>query len=133
MLFGLSSPAAKEFVEEGVVRKALCLLAVGALLIGVLGVAQDVVTIEPRAELLLFDIPMDFEFTILHLGLVFSEYVEFDVTDIFAIGGGVATLIANEETGGYVYVDIVVPPGATLVVNLPGGTTADFVAAYVFP
>jgi len=76
---------------------------------------------------------MDFEFTIQHIGLVFSEYVPFDLTDIFAIGGYVATLIANEETGGYVYVDIVVPPGATIVVNLPADCTADFVAAYVFP
>ena len=133
MLPGIRVRQTEYYVEEGVVRKALCLLAAVALLIGVLGVAQDVVTIEPRANLYLFDIPMDFEFTILHLGLVFSEYVPFELTDIFAIGGYVSTLIANEETGGYVYVDIVVPPGATLVVNLPADSTADFVAAYVFP
>jgi hypothetical protein len=120
-------------VEEGAVRKALCLLAAAALLIGVLGVAQDMTSIEPRANLYLFDVPMDFDYTVMHLGLVFSEYVAFDVTDIFAIGGGVATLVAGYEGGGYTFVDIVAPPGSTIVVNVPPDSTATFIGAYVFP
>jgi hypothetical protein len=122
-------------VEEGAVRKALCLLAAAVLLMGVLGVAQDAmsVQVEPDARLYLFQVPMDLGFTVMHLGLVFSEYVGFELTDIFAIGGGVATLVAEYPGGGYAFVDIVAPPGSMIVVNVPVESAAGFVGAYIFP
>lgn len=83
--------------------------------IGVAALAQTAVV--PRSVgVFLFDNQTGA--TITKLGIIFDKTVEFDASNVLAIGGMKATLVAISNN--YAFIDVVVVPGGTVQVTLIG-------------
>ena len=117
-------------IDQGgvVVRRKLGLVLLVVLALAVVGLGQTAVT--PRSVgVLLFD--NNSGTTISKLGVVFDKTVTFGTSDILAIGGEAATLVA--VSNNYVFIDVVVVPGGTLQITLSGeGADATVTNAFWF-
>ena len=115
-------------VKEASVRKTVSLVVLLLLVLGAVGLAQTAVT--PRAageSVFLFDNATGA--TITKLGIVFDKTVTFTKSDVIAIGGDAATLVAISNN--FAFIDVVVVPGGTLQVTL-SGDRADAVVTSAF-
>jgi len=110
------------------VRRKLGLVLLVVLVLGVVGLGQTAVT--PRSVgVLLFDNSTGT--TVSKLGVVFDKAVTLGTSDILAIGGEAATLVA--VSNNYVFIDVVVVPGGTLQITLSGeGADATVTGAFWF-
>ena len=98
-------------------RKTLSLVVLLLLALGVVGLAQTAVT--PRAVgggVLLFDNSTGA--TVVKLGIIFDKAVTLTKSDVIAIGGDAATLVAISNN--FAFIDVVVVPGGTLQITLSG-------------
>jgi len=112
------------------VRRTVSLVVLLMLVLGVVGLAQTVVT--PRAVgggVFLFDNSTGA--TITKLGIIFDKTVTFTKSDVIALGGDAATLVSVSHN--YAFIDVVVVPGGTLQVTLSGeGADAVVTSAFWF-
>ncbi len=94
--------------------KLLSVVLLAVLAIGVLGVAQAAVTPRVAEGALLFDNETGAD--VIRIGILFDGPVTLSKGDIAAFGGGAVTrLNAGVRT---VWIDVVVVPGGTLLINL---------------
>ncbi len=109
------------------VRRIVCLLVI-AVLFTVAAFAQTSVT--PRdVGVLLFDNESGTQVT--KIGIVFSEAVKFETSDLIAIGGCESTLVSLSNN--YALIDVVVEAGGTLQLTLPSDyTDVEVTNAYWF-
>lgn len=95
--------------------KRLGIALVLVLALAAIGSAQ--VAVVPRAVgVLLFD--NETGATVTKLGIIFDKTVDFQASDVIAIGGEKATLVA--VSNNYAFIDVVVVAGGTLQVTLTG-------------
>ena len=94
--------------------KVLSVLLLMVLTVGVLGIAQTAVTPRTAEVALLFDNETGAD--VIRIGILFDGPVALSKGDIVAFGGGAVTrLDAGVRT---VWIDVVVAPGGTLLINL---------------
>lgn len=108
--------------------KRLGIALVLVLALAAIGSAQ--VSVVPRAVgVLLFDNETGGMVT--KLGIIFDKTVDFGTSDVIAIGGQKATLVA--VSNNYAFIDVVVVAGGTLQVTLSGDSAdAQVTSAFWF-
>jgi len=102
--------------KEVNMTKVLSVLLLMVLTVGVLGVAQTAVTPRTAEGALLFDNETGAD--AIRIGILFDSPVTISKGNIVAFGGGAVTRVdAGVRT---VWIDVVIVPGGTLLINLAG-------------
>lgn len=113
------------------IKQTLLLAMAIVLTVGLIGIGQT--TVAPRVvpvNMLFFD--NDTGGTVAKLGIIFTEPVPLQVSDIAIVfGEGEVTLLAVSNT--YAFLDVVMQPGDTLLITLTGAYAgAEVHASYWF-
>jgi len=110
------------------VKRIVSIVVLIVLVLGTVGFSQ--ISVTPRSVgVLLFD--NNTGTTVSKLGVVFDKAVTLGTSDILAIGGEAATLVA--VSNNYVFIDVVVVPSGTLQITLSGeGADATVTSAFWF-